>query len=112
LVSFSSSFVACSLPPLYLHSFPTRRSSDLIHIGRFVAVFGSGSLREAAVGGGHLDACVVDIVAAAIDGGHAHDAQLVYLEAEVGDRKSTRLNSSHVSISYAVFCLKKKKHRN
>src|SRR5437868_15361409 len=29
--------------------------------------------------------------------------------AEVlGDRKSTRLNSSHVSISYAVFCLKKK----
>src|SRR5437868_12384344 len=28
---------------------------------------------------------------------------------EPGDRKSTRLNSSHVSISYAVFCLKKKK---
>src|SRR5689334_24605478 len=28
---------------------------------------------------------------------------------EVGDRKSTRLNSSHSSISYAVFCLKKKK---
>src|SRR5207249_11756079 len=27
----------------------------------------------------------------------------------VSDRKSTRLNSSHVSISYAVFCLKKKK---
>src|SRR5699024_12523526 len=27
----------------------------------------------------------------------------------IGDRKSTRLNSSHVSISYAVFCLKKKK---
>src|SRR5690606_39772326 len=29
---------------------------------------------------------------------------------EVIDRKSTRLNSSHVKISYAVFCLKKKKH--
>src|SRR5699024_5290968 len=29
-------------------------------------------------------------------------------DAAVGDRKSTRLNSSHVSISYAVFCLKKK----
>src|SRR5437868_8944138 len=29
-----------------------------------------------------------------------------------GDRKSTRLNSSHVSISYAVFCLKKKKKTN
>src|SRR5690625_5544572 len=27
------------------------------------------------------------------------------------DRKSTRLNSSHVAISYAVFCLKKKKNR-
>src|SRR5207249_9069587 len=27
---------------------------------------------------------------------------------DTGDRKSTRLNSSHVSISYAVFCLKKK----
>src|SRR5690625_5942786 len=28
--------------------------------------------------------------------------------ADHGDRKSTRLNSSHVAISYAVFCLKKK----
>src|SRR5690242_21725642 len=28
----------------------------------------------------------------------------------LGDRKSTRLNSSHMSISYAVFCLKKKKN--
>src|SRR5437773_4100903 len=27
------------------------------------------------------------------------------------DRKSTRLNSSHITISYAVFCLKKKNHR-
>src|SRR5690349_22770700 len=31
--------------------------------------------------------------------------------ARAGDRKSTRLNSSHVEISYAVFCLKKKKTR-
>src|SRR5207247_10535664 len=30
--------------------------------------------------------------------------------ARAGDRKSTRLNSSHEWISYAVFCLKKKKH--
>src|SRR3712207_8682978 len=29
---------------------------------------------------------------------------------DVADRKSTRLNSSHANISYAVFCLKKKKH--
>src|SRR5438874_7327841 len=28
--------------------------------------------------------------------------------SKIGDRKSTRLNSSHVEISYAVFCLKKK----
>src|SRR5258708_13157960 len=32
-------------------------------------------------------------------------------EVEVIDRKSTRLNSSHQIISYAVFCLKKKKNR-
>src|SRR3712207_6946086 len=31
-------------------------------------------------------------------------------EFDAGDRKSTRLNSSHANISYAVFCLKKKKH--
>src|SRR5207249_10050825 len=31
------------------------------------------------------------------------------LDGAIEDRKSTRLNSSHVSISYAVFCLKKKK---
>src|SRR5207253_10605456 len=39
------------------------------------------------------------------------ECDLVYVlgEAEFGaDRKSTRLNSSHVAISYAVFCLKKK----
>src|SRR5690606_39637107 len=30
---------------------------------------------------------------------------------DAGDRKSTRLNSSHVKISYAVFCLKKKKKK-
>src|SRR5437868_12977250 len=52
---------------------------------------------------------------------HARPGQEIILEIDshifqnevagasvVGDRKSTRLNSSHVSISYAVFCLKKK----
>src|SRR5690554_7743277 len=34
------------------------------------------------------------------------------LGAGLGDRKSTRLNSSHVRISYAVFCLKKKKRNH
>src|SRR5699024_11528432 len=41
----------------------------------------------------------------------AEDLQLYYqiaLNGRKSDRKSTRLNSSHVSISYAVFCLKKK----
>src|SRR5437773_6827833 len=42
-------------------------------------------------------------------------ATLAALVAGVEDRKSTRLNSSHITISYAVFCLKKKrknaKHR-
>src|SRR6266704_4870238 len=42
---------------------------------------------------------------------------VLYTEPMLGvgptlDRKSTRLNSSHVSISYAVFCLKKKKKIN
>src|SRR3712207_7939619 len=41
-----------------------------------------------------------------------HDAIAVDLPGDdesAGDRKSTRLNSSHANISYAVFCLKKKK---
>src|SRR5690625_6990424 len=41
------------------------------------------------------------------------DSTVVSIQLSVGctlgDRKSTRLNSSHVAISYAVFCLKKKK---
>src|SRR5690606_39303610 len=62
--------------------------------------------------GERYGACFADPGAGA---GHHHDAPLQYahldplrmLSAE--DRKSTRLNSSHVKISYAVFCLKKKK---
>src|SRR3989442_10403714 len=42
------------------------------------------------------------------------DGKLFVPDADhiIGDRKSTRLNSSHVRISYAVFCLKKKKKKN
>src|SRR5438445_859505 len=37
----------------------------------------------------------------------------LYVSTDFGvDRKSTRLNSSHANISYAVFCLKKKKKKN
>src|SRR5690242_20865965 len=39
----------------------------------------------------------------------ARDAGREDVEVGILDRKSTRLNSSHMSISYAVFCLKKKK---
>src|SRR5687768_18315779 len=39
-------------------------------------------------------------------------ADTTVFDISAGDRKSTRLNSSHGYISYAVFCLKKKKHIN
>src|SRR5438067_4065923 len=42
--------------------------------------------------------------------GH-HNRSATHARTESRDRKSTRLNSSHVSISYAVFCLKKKKKK-
>src|SRR5437773_8412263 len=38
-------------------------------------------------------------------------SQIQRLVGGFGDRKSTRLNSSHITISYAVFCLKKKKKK-
>src|SRR5258707_9947089 len=41
------------------------------------------------------------------------DQQGRFTDARIArDRKSTRLNSSHANISYAVFCLKKKNHRD
>src|SRR5690625_6105513 len=48
----------------------------------------------------HLASAADDLLLLDVVGAHA--ARLV------GDRKSTRLNSSHVAISYAVFCMKKK----
>src|SRR3712207_5588287 len=51
-------------------------------------------------------------VAGGIEGVHGEGEELcglVVLEKRYLDRKSTRLNSSHANISYAVFCLKKKK---
>src|SRR5690625_6297400 len=53
---------------------------------------------------------------AAGGGAHAHrddPLRVGHLDGRVRlDRKSTRLNSSHVAISYAVFCLKKKRKNN
>src|SRR5688572_31974544 len=51
--------------------------------------------------GGRVDASAPDT--------HANDVKVFGMLA--GDRKSTRLNSSHSQISYAVFCLKKKKKK-
>src|SRR5438309_4812172 len=80
-------FASSGHPP-DLHSFPTRRSSDL----------GPSGLEDNAA----RLACPVGRAGALRRRGEAH--QLVPLGK---DRKSTRLNSSHSSISYAVFRMKK-----
>src|SRR5688572_32747617 len=76
--------------------FPSRRSSDLDAklFRQLVEVFAPHETRRAR--------------ADAVD---ENDRQAGIVEAGllVEDRKSTRLNSSHSQISYAVFCLKKKK---
>src|SRR3712207_7242054 len=51
-------------------------------------------------------ACVQDAADEPPDVPHREGQQVQRVQAE--DRKSTRLNSSHANISYAVFCLKKK----
>src|SRR5206468_12150868 len=77
------------------HSFPTRRSSDLSPTG--------------ALNGSWVDRYDLDPARMRRD----HDRTLrLELRALVADRKSTRLNSSHDQISYAVFCLKKKKNKD
>src|SRR5690242_21543929 len=62
-------------------------------------------LEQAPVGGAAYDAAGDPIPEATLTLAKRADAILF------GDRKSTRLNSSHMSISYAVFCLKKKKKK-
>src|SRR5699024_12259453 len=86
-----------------LHSFPTRRSSDLEIVP---------ALRPSRVSGAGTGPC------AFLSGAAAQRPRLraeprdreegLVADRRAADRKSTRLNSSHVSISYAVFCLKKK----
>src|SRR5207302_11126718 len=77
-----------SRPHHYLHSFPTRRSSDLHQVTHTRLIEAEAERRDH-----HLTVMIRD---------QSHRRP---------DRKSTRLNSSHVKISYAVFCLKKKKKR-
>src|ERR1035441_10735346 len=45
------------------------------------------------------------------DGRQSDPSKRIRRAGDSSDRKSTRLNSSHLGISYAVFCLKKKKQR-
>src|SRR5207248_6697156 len=106
----------CSLtPPPHpppLHSFPTRRSSDL---RRRPALRRARMAREPVL---QLPAPVVSArreirgadgrgVAARCAGEGTRALRRAPVDRR--DRKSTRLNSSHRTISYAVFCLKKKK---
>src|SRR5207247_7750165 len=83
--AYSFFFFQCSADHRDLHSFPTRRSSDL------------NALHNVITHGNRSPATLARI--AVIGMGYTG----------LGDRKSTRLNSSHEWISYAVFCLKKKK---
>src|SRR3712207_7715383 len=66
--------------------------------------------RPGLVEGGRGGRTAVAAVAPRIAPGHGSDdpARLLRLGGVFLDRKSTRLNSSHANISYAVFCLKKK----
>src|SRR5690606_41824123 len=101
------SFCSTHLLSRALHSFPTRRSSDLDlpvrekFCGEFQAELQCDRFNGGFVEGVPLVFCVL-----------THHNVLIYTkipEHRISDRKSTRLNSSHVKISYAVFCLKKKK---
>src|SRR5207249_12339463 len=105
---FSSSFVCpfffyLSGSPRDLHSFPTRRSSDL---------FAGDSLRATVEARYLFGAPMARAAVSWVARQQPISPWALRIPGAEGyylDRKSTRLNSSHVSISYAVFCLKKKK---
>src|SRR5205814_2396318 len=83
----------------HLPSFPPRRSSDLS--GRLAD---AGQIKAEHQASANRHAGLDEITAIDIE----NLAHLMPPAAFI-DRKSTRLNSSHLGISYAVFCLKKKK---
>src|SRR5438552_6047575 len=72
------------------------------HIGDTRPVPGGGTCAAPAAGAANVNSNFVSIAAA--------KNAAVLAPGELSDRKSTRLNSSHQIISYAVFCLKKKNH--
>src|SRR5690606_41585918 len=98
--------------PRHLVPFPTRRSYDL---GDGVLAAGPGvsgafaCAGGADLGDGAVDEHVEGVVGPRLAGGAARGKPRRGVGEALLDRKSTRLNSSHVKISYAVFCLKKKR---
>src|SRR5690606_41691202 len=91
------------------HSFPTRRSSDLAG-GRDSSDRGPfHPLHRHADHGGHPPVRGSNSVVLEMAGRLERlGSRIPICGTSLEDRKSTRLNSSHVKISYAVFCLKKK----
>src|SRR5262245_10994692 len=107
----SSACVGCRLA---LHSFPTRRSSDLVAIdfGLPVAVFSMEMSGEQVAM--RMLGSIARVSQHKIRTGRVEEDDwsrvtkgLEKLQAASIDRKSTRLNSSHLGISYAVFCLRR-----
>src|SRR5690606_40752773 len=87
------------------HSFPTRRSSDLVDM-LDAATQSAGWSGLLAANGTELAIMLFVVLGVRF--------VVTWLSAAVEeqtDRKITRLNSSHVKISYAVFCLKKKSNQ-
>src|SRR5690606_41034923 len=110
--SRASVFYYCRRTRRYLRSFPTRRSSDLILL---VAALSLVSLLVGWWSASRVMSPVSELakrLSRSGEGGLSAPLAPRFADDEVGelDRKSTRLNSSHVKISYAVFCLKKKNH--
>src|SRR5207244_11354162 len=101
-------FFSCYVHLRCLHSFPTRRSSDLVRVIELLPRLPEARRLARRVLHEHrqLQRAWLQRCAGLCARPFAHALGAVG-DATV-DRKSTRLNSSHQIISYAVFCLKKK----
>src|SRR5690606_42091838 len=101
---------ACAGWPRGVAPVPTRRSSDLGECvpGDLVSVAGEGAAAHLSPAQPQPLSSAIPIHAVHAGGAERRPVDGVYGDG-TADRKSTRLNSSHVKISYAVFCLKKKK---
>src|SRR5690606_40807494 len=98
----------CYTAPLHLHSFPTRRSSDLgIPMGA-KSTSDLTAQNKIQISEGNFLISMCNNASPMFIIGYIAISQLKLPRIKYPDRKSTRLNSSHVKTSYAVFCLKKK----